>query len=179
MEDLIKELFKEENSAALHNVSLILTKKELEILKYRCIDLLTFKAIGDIYGDTKQHISQTYKRCVSKISRLDTSNIFEEKNDNKETIEELFLSNRAYNALKNAGLKNIKTLLVKRDEDLLKIKGLGKKVLSEINLCLKKEGLEKKDPTIYDDIENILVKYNKTIPELIEEIKNVEIIQKQ
>ena len=170
MEQLIKELFNEESSSKLKSVEKILTKKELEILKYRHNDLLTFEEIGKFYGDTKQHVSQSYKRCLKKLNRLKHVVISEDENND---IEKLPLSNRAYNALKVANVNKIDSLLKLSDEQLLKFKGLGKIVLEEIKNCLAECGYERLKPTLIDDVDVVLKKYNLTINELIEELRNV------
>jgi len=56
-------------------------------------------------------------------------------------IEELDLSVRSYNCLKRAGINTIEDLVRKTEEDMLKIRNLGKKSLAEIKEKLGNFGL--------------------------------------
>ena len=75
-----------------------------------------------------------------------------EKEENKKekvlemTIEELDLSVRSYNCLKRAGINTVEDLSNKSEEDMMKVRNLGRKSLEEVinklyqlGLCLKKE----------------------------------------
>jgi len=57
------------------------------------------------------------------------------------TIEELELSGRAYNCLKNAGINYIGQLVQKTETELLKLRSFGKKSLDEIVEKLSKLNL--------------------------------------
>ncbi len=61
------------------------------------------------------------------------------------TIEELDLSVRSYNCLKRAGIQTILELTEKTEEDMMKVKNLGKKSLKEIKEKLVAYGLSFKD----------------------------------
>ena len=61
------------------------------------------------------------------------------------TIEELDLSVRSYNCLKRAGIATILELTDKTEEDMMKVKNLGKKSLKEIKGKLVAYGLSFKD----------------------------------
>ena len=61
------------------------------------------------------------------------------------TIEELDLSVRSYNCLKRAGIQTILELTDKTEEDMMKVKNLGKKSLKEIKEKLVSYGLSFKD----------------------------------
>ncbi len=61
------------------------------------------------------------------------------------TIEELDLSVRSYNCLKRAGIQTILELTDKTEEDMMKVKNLGKKSLKEIKEKLVAYGLSFKD----------------------------------
>ncbi|OZM55929.1 DNA-directed RNA polymerase subunit alpha [Lottiidibacillus patelloidae] len=75
----------------------------------------------------------------------------EKEEDQKEkvlemTIEELDLSVRSYNCLKRAGLNTVQELAQKTEEDMMKVRNLGRKSLEEVkvkleelNLSLRKE----------------------------------------
>ena len=62
------------------------------------------------------------------------------------TIEELDLSVRSFNCLKRAGIDTVEDLINRTEEDMIKVKNLGKKSLDEVinklaslNLALKRE----------------------------------------
>ena len=61
------------------------------------------------------------------------------------TIEELDLSVRSYNCLKRAGIQTLLELTDKTEEDMMKVKNLGKKSLKEIKEKLVAYGLSFKD----------------------------------
>ena len=57
------------------------------------------------------------------------------------TIEELDLSVRAYNCLKRAGINSVAELVQKNQEDMMKVRNLGKKSLEEVEQKLAALGL--------------------------------------
>ncbi len=57
------------------------------------------------------------------------------------TIEELDLSVRAYNCLKRAGINNVAELVTKNQEDMMKVRNLGRKSLEEVEQKLSALGL--------------------------------------
>lgn len=61
----------------------------------------------------------------------------ETKDDSKETvlemtIEELDLSVRSFNCLKRAGINTVKDLISKSEDEMMKVRNLGKKSLEEV-----------------------------------------------
>jgi len=57
------------------------------------------------------------------------------------TIEELDLSVRSYNCLKRAGINTVEELTQKTEEDMMKVRNLGRKSLEEVENKLKALGL--------------------------------------
>ncbi|NLL06595.1 MAG: DNA-directed RNA polymerase subunit alpha [Clostridiaceae bacterium] len=57
------------------------------------------------------------------------------------TIEELDLSVRSYNCLKRAGINNVEDLINRTEEDMMKVRNLGRKSLEEVLNKLKALGL--------------------------------------
>ncbi len=57
------------------------------------------------------------------------------------TVEELDLSVRSYNCLKRAGINTVDELIRKTEDDLMKVRNLGKKSLAEIKEKLEELGL--------------------------------------
>jgi DNA-directed RNA polymerase subunit alpha len=67
----------------------------------------------------------------------------EESNEHLDkSIEELELSVRSYNCLKNANIRTIRELVAKTENDLLKTKNFGRKSLKEIKEILNDMGLQ-------------------------------------
>ncbi|HHW39821.1 MAG TPA: DNA-directed RNA polymerase subunit alpha [Syntrophomonadaceae bacterium] len=56
-------------------------------------------------------------------------------------IEELELSVRSYNCLKRAGINTVEDLIQRTEEDMIKVRNLGKKSLEEVDNKLKELGL--------------------------------------
>lgn len=70
----------------------------------------------------------------------------EKEEDQKEkvlemTIEELELSVRSFNCLKRAGINTVEELTHKSEEDMMKVRNLGKKSLDEVKYKLEELGL--------------------------------------
>lgn len=57
------------------------------------------------------------------------------------SIEELDLSVRSYNCLKRAGINTVGELIMKTEEDMMKVRNLGKKSLEEVDEKLESLGL--------------------------------------
>jgi DNA-directed RNA polymerase subunit alpha len=57
------------------------------------------------------------------------------------TIEELDLSVRSYNCLKRASINTVEELINKTEEDMMKVRNLGRKSLEEVNQKLAALGL--------------------------------------
>jgi len=60
------------------------------------------------------------------------------------TIEELELSVRSYNCLKRAGINSVQELAGKSEEDMMKVRNLGKKSLEEVQQKLQELSLDLK-----------------------------------
>lgn len=79
----------------------------------------------------------------------DVEIMVEKEEDKKEkvlemTIEELDLSVRSYNCLKRAGINTVEELTQKTEEDMMKVRNLGKKSLEEVQQKLAALGLSLK-----------------------------------
>ncbi|PKM80251.1 MAG: DNA-directed RNA polymerase subunit alpha [Firmicutes bacterium HGW-Firmicutes-13] len=87
---------------------------------------------------------------VNLIKKTNDVEIMVEKEEDEKgkimemTIEELDLSVRSYNCLKRAGINTVQELILKTEEDMMKVRNLGKKSLEEVqhkladlNLSLK------------------------------------------
>ncbi len=57
------------------------------------------------------------------------------------TIEELDLSVRSYNCLKRAGINTVQELANKSEDEMMKVRNLGRKSLEEVQAKLDELGL--------------------------------------
>ncbi len=68
----------------------------------------------------------------------ETENILSEKSNNEKekvldlTIDELDLSVRSFNCLKRAGINTVEDLIMKSEDDMMKVRNLGRKSLEEV-----------------------------------------------
>jgi DNA-directed RNA polymerase subunit alpha len=58
------------------------------------------------------------------------------------TIEELEMSVRSFNCLKRAGIDTVEDLINRTEEDMIKVRNLGKKSLEEVIQKLHSLGLD-------------------------------------
>ena len=58
------------------------------------------------------------------------------------TIEELDFSVRSFNCLKRAGINTVEDLINTSEEDMMKVRNLGRKSLEEVLAKLKELGLQ-------------------------------------
>ncbi len=63
------------------------------------------------------------------------------------TIEELDLSVRSYNCLKRAGINTVEELIRKTEDEMMKVRNLGKKSLEEVQNKLQELGLSLRKET--------------------------------
>lgn len=113
----------------------------------------------------------------------------EEKKTNKKfdmKIEDLDLSVRSYNCLKRAGINTVGELTQKTEEDMMRIRNLGRKSLKEVVLKLREHNLDLKrtydsqsqlldsDDEDYDD-EDDQVENQIDLDEDIEEVQPLEV----
>lgn len=83
---------------------------------------------------------------VSLTDQVIPVNMVQPEDDKKDkvlemTIEELDLSVRAYNCLKRAGINSVSELVQKNQEDMMKVRNLGRKSLEEVEQKLEALGL--------------------------------------
>lgn len=88
-----------------------------------------------------------FKLFLGLTDQVDKVEIMVEKEEEKKdkvlemTIEELDLSVRSYNCLKRAGINTVQELAMKSEEDMMKVRNLGKKSLEEVEQKLAALGL--------------------------------------
>ncbi len=83
---------------------------------------------------------------VSLVEKMKSQEILVSQDDEKQTkklemsIEDLDLSVRSYNCLKRAGIHTVQDLVKKSEDDMLKVRNLGKKSLDEVMNKLQELG---------------------------------------
>lgn len=88
-----------------------------------------------------------FQKFISFTGEYKSSDIFVDKPEKKAekpldmTIEELDLSVRSYNCLKRAGINTVQELTQKTEEEMMKVRNLGKKSLEEVKQKLEALGL--------------------------------------
>ncbi|MGQ9557128.1 MAG: DNA-directed RNA polymerase subunit alpha [Desulfurispora sp.] len=92
-------------------------------------------------------LSDHLKLFIGLTDSVDNVEIMVEKEEEQKdkilemTIEELDLSVRSYNCLKRAGINTVEELIQRNEEDMMKVRNLGKKSLEEVINKLAELGL--------------------------------------
>jgi DNA-directed RNA polymerase subunit alpha len=107
---------------------------------------------GSIYPDeavslAAKILNEHMMLFVGLTEKVKDAEIMVEKEDDKKekvlemTIEELDLSVRSYNCLKRAGINTVQELCAKSEEEMMKVRNLGRKSLEEVQEKLENLGL--------------------------------------
>lgn len=92
-------------------------------------------------------MSEYLSQFISLTEHVGDVEIMVEKEEDKKekileiTIEELDLSVRSYNCLKRAGINTVEELIMRNEEEMMKVRNLGKKSLEEVEQKLEALGL--------------------------------------
>lgn len=92
-------------------------------------------------------LSDHLKLFIGLTEGMETVSIMVEKEEEEKnkildmTIEELDLSVRSYNCLKRAGINTVSELTQKTEDDMMKVRNLGKKSLEEVQQKMEALGL--------------------------------------
>lgn len=95
-------------------------------------------------------LSEHLKLFITLTEHVGNVEIMVEKEEDKKekvlemTIEELDLSVRSFNCLKRAGINTVEELTQKTEEDMMKVRNLGRKSLEEVQQKLEALGLSLK-----------------------------------
>ena len=88
---------------------------------------------------------------INLTDKTDEVEIMDEKDEDDKakimemTIEELDLSVRSYNCLKRAGINSVQELVQKSEDEMMKVRNLGKKSLEEVGQKLEELNLNLRD----------------------------------
>jgi len=107
---------------------------------------------GSIRPDEAQSMAakildEHLKLFINLTSSVDSVEIMIEKDENEKkkalemTIEELDLTVRSYNCLKRAGINTVEELIQRNEEEMMKVRNLGRKSLEEVITKLAALGL--------------------------------------
>ena len=98
---------------------------------------------GSISADEAVSLSakiliEHFELFLNIVDNVETESIMAEKSDNAKkkvldlTIDELDLSVRSFNCLKRAGINTVEDLTNKTEEDMMKVRNIGRKSLEEV-----------------------------------------------
>ncbi len=96
-------------------------------------------------------LSEYLRQFIGLTETINDVEIMVEKEEEEKdkilemTIEELDLSVRSYNCLKRAGINTVEELTQRTEEDMIKVRNLGKKSLEEVIQKLRELGLSLKE----------------------------------
>jgi DNA-directed RNA polymerase subunit alpha len=96
-------------------------------------------------------LSKYLKLFVNLTEKVEEVEILDDKDEDDKlkimemTIEELDLSVRSYNCLKRAGINSVQELVQKSEEEMMKVRNLGKKSLEEVQHKLDDLNLNLRD----------------------------------
>ncbi len=85
-------------------------------------------------------LSEEAKKAVTVVDAIET----QQEKVYEMTIEELDMSVRSFNCLKRAGIDTVKDLVNRTEEDMIRVRNLGKKSLEEVKEKLQSLGLSLK-----------------------------------
>ncbi|NLX91429.1 MAG: DNA-directed RNA polymerase subunit alpha [Firmicutes bacterium] len=98
-------------------------------------------------------LSKLLNLFINLTEKVDEVEIAAEEEENKTekvlemTIEELDLSVRSYNCLKRAGINTVEELIRRSEEEMMKVRNLGKKSLEEVTNKIAELGLSLRKDT--------------------------------
>ena len=136
------------------NVAFNVEKTRVENVNVASFDKLEIEVTTNGSISAKEALAIASKMMIEHLEvvvelseKASTSNYMIEAEDEAQnrrlemTIDELDLSVRSYNCLKRAGLNTVAELTAKSEEDMIKVRNLGRKSLKEIKEKLEALGL--------------------------------------
>ncbi len=94
----------------------------------------------DLFVDMTEHVNEV--EIMVEKEEEDKEKVLEM------TVEELDLSVRSYNCLKRAGINTVEELIEKTESDMMKVRNLGKKSLTEVKVKLAELDLGLKEEEV-------------------------------
>ena len=131
-----------------------LTEREREVLKLRSglfyfsSKPYTLEEVGQVFGVGRERIRQIEAKAIRKIvwrrrrQELNQANeISKEVITDNTLVEDLDLSVRSYRCLKRGNINTVGELTLKTEEEMMRVRNLGRKSLKEIIQKLEERGL--------------------------------------
>lgn len=145
----------------------MLSEREFRVISLRYDEGLSLENTGKILGLTKERIRQIESCAIRKLRRredhfrmipeyrvaylerqvkflqlqLANCNVDVKEKADEIPIEDLDLSVRSYNCLRNAGISTLAQLAQKKESEIMRMRNLGKKSFLEIRKTLAEHGL--------------------------------------
>ena len=113
-----------------------------------------FQVLEDLNSQIKEH-----EFMVQKAEKVENSKL-------ELKIEDLDLSVRSYNCLKRANINTVGELTQKTEEEMMKVRNLGRKSLKEVVQKLREHGLDlKNSSTLFEEDEEDAVEEDEALDE--------------
>ena len=109
---------------------------------------------------TSNSFADLSKSITDKIS-LENSCHYETKRKYT-TIEELNLSVRAFNCLKQVGINTVEDLLSKTEDDLMRVRNLGRRCVDEVLTKLSEYGYKLNENGVFEHYKSVPLHFNTT-----------------
>jgi len=122
--------------------------RDKSVLEFRLLKGMTYRQIGELLGISQERVRQIVKRCYRvfcwSLERqeklLNIKNVpLEKPKENLVTLDDLSIRSR--NALLSANIKEFEDLAKFREKDILSLRNIGKKGLTEITNLMKLRGI--------------------------------------
>lgn len=128
--------FTDEQSEIIEQGMTVLNDRERHIIQLYYEERYTLQKCSEIYDVSREYIRQIKQKAIRKLHKyLDGEDVCEKKVIDKNSIDFLGLSVRAYNALSGAGITTIPSLrntIMENPDTIIKLKNVGVKTQKEI-----------------------------------------------
>lgn len=138
--NVMKYIYQDELPGFVAAAFSTLSPREKEVLKWRHVDHLTLDKTAKKYGVTRERIRQVEKKAIRKIRHSITISDKNARINETDTIDILRFSVRTSNCLKRGKISSVTELANLSYEQLIKMRGVGPKVIAEINEKLEMRG---------------------------------------
>lgn len=122
-------------------------QKQIEVLTYKFYHDYTIEEIANILNMSIIYTRDLYYKGITEIKRAFKYNMFTNAIERDTKIEYLNISSKHYCALKRGGLHTVGQAIDATFEDLVRIRGVGKKtainIMSDLDYYVAKYGLER------------------------------------
>ena len=111
-----------------------LTERERDVLMYRFRDGMTLRQTGELYGVVSTYAAQIQTRAIQMLRRRSRAKLQGAVIENELDLPlgEFGFSERAYCCLRRAGVNTLRELADKTEEDILRIRGMGRQTAEEV-----------------------------------------------